>query len=444
MSTLDTVVRQITFRLVHRNVRRHLGAVDGLEHVPVRGPFVLVANHSSYYDHFLIETVLSTVRSGRVWFLTKSEAFDKPLVGRWHTIMNAIPVDRTRPTAATFAQVREALQGDDVLVVYPEGTRGPGQGLLPFKDGAFWFAARNEVPVVPLGIAGAPEVLPRGALRPTRATAALAFGPALVDDPALPRRLRAESLRQQAEAAVGTLVDRASATRVRTSTPLAADRRASDAIAGLIAAHIDARLDPDGQLPADVRTRLRRLAVLARNRDPENPSLALQLLRLRGLRAMAAPSAVRPALALPLGRSARKTVRRDPAASMGHYLLGRWHLTVPRLLGGRRDVAVAHLAEAARTSPPSDTRYAMGYAEALLAAERSVEATEQLDVVIARTPSEGRGAARVARAQLLRDRLSTGPTPNTAPNTAAVTGEPAAAVPVPRPAPEPALTGGLA
>lgn len=399
MKLVEGAVRTTAFALIHRSVRRRLVQLDGAHNIPVTGAFILAPNHSSYFDHYLVETVLSGVRGRPTWFLTKSEAFDKPISRFWHDVMRCIPVDRGRPSAATLARIGQTLADGQALVVYPEGTRGPGDRLLPFKDGAFWFAVRHDVPVIPVGIAGADQVLAKGARWPTDAPLRIVFGEALTDNPSLTRSQRIRTLRLQAERRIPELIADA-------ATP-AADP--SGALGLEVGRQIDASLQPDGRCPAEALRRLGLLARLLPDRGSADIELPVQRVRLRGLRAMSAGPLLRPLLAYPVRRRTVRLLRRDPEHAMANYLVGRWHLSMPRAFGGRPETAVAHLARATATAPRSDTRYAMGLAEALVAAGHPGEAARPLAAVIEHTPSTERGYRRVQRAQALLSAVDSRP-----------------------------------
>jgi 1-acyl-sn-glycerol-3-phosphate acyltransferase len=403
---LAPLVRRVGFYGIHRSVPRHLASIDGLEHIPADGAFVLVANHSSYYDHFLVETALRGLRENRTWFLTKSEAFDKPLSRLWHTSMGCIAVDRSRTGSQTVQEIGQVLLDGDALCVYPEGTRGPGGELLPFKDGAFHFAVQAGVPVIPLGINGAADVLPKGAKRPTTSSARLTFGPPLTDHPELAPAARRADLRRQAEAAIGDLA-------TRDPRPDPATRAAvANRTAQVLSDRVDDAVGQDGHCtPAQLR-QLRLLLRLARTNDPDNLEVEVQRLRIVGLRALAAGPLRRPLLAWPLGRATGRVLARDPLHVMANYLLGRWHLTMPRALGGSSTEAVRHLTVAATHAPPGDTQYAMGQAEALMADSQYAEADIALGHVVHGTSPSMRGTRRVRRAEAMR---STIPRPVVAP-----------------------------
>ena len=115
------LVRRLTGRLGSSHVHRHLHSIDGLENIPPTGPFVLVANHSSYYDHFVIGAIMLAVRDTPTWFLTKEQSFQNLLSRIWHEAWYSIPVNRERAGSGTLRQVRSALSQGHVVTVYPEG-----------------------------------------------------------------------------------------------------------------------------------------------------------------------------------------------------------------------------------------------------------------------------------------------------------------------------------
>ncbi|CAL9429289.1 lysophospholipid acyltransferase family protein [Streptomyces sp. enrichment culture] len=193
----------------HWVARNHVDAVEGLGHVPADGPFVVVANHLSFFDHYLLETALFGARGRHIYFPAKAANFHHPLKRLVRLSVGCIPLDSERPGRHALTAMKDVLDGGDVLCTYPEGTRFTGGGLAPFHNGPFYFAVRTGVPVVPVMIHGSDRILAKGELRPRRATARLVFGPALTAAADGTRGARIAGLRDRARARMAELGERA-------------------------------------------------------------------------------------------------------------------------------------------------------------------------------------------------------------------------------------------
>lgn len=377
MSGMPRWVARASGALVRLDVmHRHLAAVEGVRNVPADGPFVLISNHSSYADHLVVYTVLHALRDTRSFFLTKAESFTHPLRGSWTEAMGGIPVDRDQPGRELLAAVDRVFSAGSALVVYPEGTRGPGWPLLPLKDGAFRFAVRAGVPVIPVGMWGTRDILPKGTVVPRGATARVVFGAPLAADTSLPRPQRIEAVTRQAGEAIAELV-------VAARNPTVdRDRRAAGELAERAEAVLETMLSRTDPRPASLRMeQARALLDLSHLSHPGDADARVTRARLAGLRALEAPAPLRPALLRGVRRRTEEVLHDHPDHLMGHYLMGRWHLMVPRLLGGRTEQGLAHLRQAARIGA-DDTRFPMAYAEALMATDRGTEAIPLLRGVL--------------------------------------------------------------
>jgi 1-acyl-sn-glycerol-3-phosphate acyltransferase len=115
-----------------------------------KGPFMIIANHSSYFDIFLMYSILP---HHRFLFLGKSEILSYPLVKTFFKRLN-IPVDRNdrRKAAQSFMQARQEIQKGWSLVIFPEGGIPDGitPTMIPFKEGAFKLAKSEKIPIVPI------------------------------------------------------------------------------------------------------------------------------------------------------------------------------------------------------------------------------------------------------------------------------------------------------
>jgi len=382
-------------------VHRYLAGVEGVHHIPADGPFVLVPNHSSFADHFVQDALMNLLRDRpKSYFLTKAEAFVHPVRRRWTTVMGGIPVDRDQPGRDLLASVGRVFTEGSILVVYPEGTRGPGWPLLPFKDGAFRFAVRSGVPVIPVGMWGVQHVLPKGAYWPRRTEIRVVFGAPLDVDSALPRPQRVAALSVAAREALVSLVDAA-----RNPTPQR-DRQAAQELADRAGAAVETMLSRTDTEPAAHRMeQAASLVTLAKRMDPGNVDALAVEARLTGLRMMDASLPRRLRLLPRLRREAQRVIDANPDHLMGNYLMGRWYLEAPRRLGGRPEEGLRHLQHAARIGAP-DTRYPMAYAEGLIKTGDSAGAVDQLRGIVAAPAPDTRTEDRKSRAAALLSRLT--------------------------------------
>lgn len=143
--------------------------LDGLGHIPASGPFLLVANHRSYFDVAALALVIA--RTGRpTRFLAKKELFDAPVVGAVARALGGIPVDRSGRARDALGPAEQVLRAGEGLVVLPQGTipRGPDffDPVLRGKTGAARLAAATGAPVVPVGLWGTEAVWPRSSALP--------------------------------------------------------------------------------------------------------------------------------------------------------------------------------------------------------------------------------------------------------------------------------------
>ncbi|MBM9507150.1 lysophospholipid acyltransferase family protein [Actinacidiphila acididurans] len=395
MSRLDRLIYGATTAVSRPAVvHRYLAGVEGAHHVPASGPMVLVPNHSSFADHFVLDALLAVLRDDpSFYFLTKAEAFVNPVRRRWTTAVGGIPVDRDQPGRELLAAVERVFSSGSTLVVYPEGTRGPGWPLLPFKDGAFRFAVRSGVPVVPVGMWGVQDVLPKGANRPVRgATARVVFGPPLEIDPALPRPKKVAALGEAARTALESLVDQA-----RNPTP-ERDRLAAQELAEQAEAVIETMLSRTDTLPAEQRMRQARLLLdLADVAEAGNVDALAMRARLAGLKMLEVSLPRRLTMMSKLRQDTQRVLDADPDHLMGNYLMGRWHLAAPKQFGGRREVGLSHMRHVARIGA-HDTRYPMAYAEALLKTGDRAGAAEQFRAVMDAPAPDARTQDRRRRA----------------------------------------------
>ena len=124
------------------------------------GPrFVMVANHPTLVDVAALAAVY-----GRLTCAAKSVLFRSPVVGhvlRWSAYLDGGD-GGPFSGASVVQQALDRLRGDMPVLVFPEGTRSPLDGLHPFKRGAFEIACRADVPIFPILIRCNPAALGKG------------------------------------------------------------------------------------------------------------------------------------------------------------------------------------------------------------------------------------------------------------------------------------------
>ncbi|WP_437403515.1 1-acyl-sn-glycerol-3-phosphate acyltransferase [Bacillus tropicus] len=168
--------RFMKFLIVLFSKNLFIKEVVGKGNLPKNGPYVIVANHASYFDHFLIFTVIKHYMNQQVYFLTKKEAFDSYLSRKWHLSMGAIPLNRGGTDVAAFKTVVSNLKEGKIVCIYPEGTRSPTGKIYQGKQGAIRMALAANVPIVPIGLEGTFDILPRKQLWPRFKKAKIQIG----------------------------------------------------------------------------------------------------------------------------------------------------------------------------------------------------------------------------------------------------------------------------
>lgn len=150
------VVRWLAARLVRALLRVR---VIGEDRVP-SGGVLLAGNHTGFLDGPLVHILLRRPSC----FLCKAELFD----GFWARVLRfarQIPVHRGDPDRSALSAALAALADQQVVGMFPEGTRGEGK-LETIQDGVGYIAAMSGAPVVPVVCRGTARALPRGKLVP--------------------------------------------------------------------------------------------------------------------------------------------------------------------------------------------------------------------------------------------------------------------------------------
>lgn len=172
----------------------------------VRKPYVVVSNHESNFDPFLLSYLPWEMK-----YLSKKALFRIPWFGWSMWIVGDVAVDRGDKGSRGDALegCRKVLKNRVSVLFFPEGTRSRTSEMLPFRNGAFRLAIEEGVEILPLGLCGTRDALPKGTwvINPARGHVLIGqpistAGLTPDDAPALAERVRSvvQGLREEARA----------------------------------------------------------------------------------------------------------------------------------------------------------------------------------------------------------------------------------------------------
>lgn len=125
--------------------------VTGQENLPEKGPFIILSNHRSMGDPFVLGVLYE---QGELHFMAKEELFRNPVV-RWYiTRMHGFPVKRGQGDLSAMRTAMQVLRDGNALGIFPEGTRHKDGVMGEVQSGVSVLALRSKVPLIPVYIAG--------------------------------------------------------------------------------------------------------------------------------------------------------------------------------------------------------------------------------------------------------------------------------------------------
>ena len=146
--------------------------VEGVDRIPDKGSFLLIANHQSYLDPVLIQAVVPRP----MYTMAKSTEFSNPLIGGLLKRLKSFPVRRFEIDPQAVRIVLRHLEAGRGVGIYIEGERTWDGRLKPPRFGTIRLVLKAGVPVVPCGISGAYDIWPRWHRRLRRGVVRIRFG----------------------------------------------------------------------------------------------------------------------------------------------------------------------------------------------------------------------------------------------------------------------------
>jgi len=146
--------------------------VVGKERVPKHGAYIVAPSHRSILDiPFAAFITTRTVR-----FLAKDDLFSTRFGALLFDALGAVKVERGTADRAALRALEDALAAGSPVAVFPEGTRHSGPEIAELYAGAAFLAIKLGVPIVPVGVGGSENILPKGKIFPRIHRVAVSVG----------------------------------------------------------------------------------------------------------------------------------------------------------------------------------------------------------------------------------------------------------------------------
>lgn len=170
--------------------------VRGRQYLSGKGPFVVVANHSSHLDTVSLLYLFPLWRLHRIRPVAAADYFERTALVSWfsRTFFNILPIARLKAqrTVNPIDAMLDALRAGDALILFPEGTRHLDGVMGPFKPGvAHLLEAMPGLPIVPALLVNMGRSLPKGEFLPVPFVCEIRIGA-----PISPTGTRDEVMRQ--------------------------------------------------------------------------------------------------------------------------------------------------------------------------------------------------------------------------------------------------------
>jgi 1-acyl-sn-glycerol-3-phosphate acyltransferase len=152
--------------------------VIGLERLDFRAPVIVMANHLSFLDG----PILAMAVGRPVRIILKKSIFRIPVLGIGMRHVGFVPVDRKGAKGGQKSLRRAARLMRELgysFLVFPEGTRSRDGTIQSFRRGGFFLALETGAPIVPVGIRGTFELMPKGQWHAGKGTIRIKFGEAI-------------------------------------------------------------------------------------------------------------------------------------------------------------------------------------------------------------------------------------------------------------------------
>jgi 1-acyl-sn-glycerol-3-phosphate acyltransferase len=141
---------------INEIIQSYIKKIEGLEHIPKKGGFIVAANHNNHLDSFILASLIHSKFNRKVKFLARKDIAIWRIIGQWGADqLSAILIDhKKRQESLDIAH--EALKNGHIIGNYPEAQLNNDPQLLKPRSGTARLALWTGFPVIPTGISQGP------------------------------------------------------------------------------------------------------------------------------------------------------------------------------------------------------------------------------------------------------------------------------------------------
>lgn len=138
------------------------------QNLPEKGPVIVAANHNSHLDTLVLLALFPISMVHKVRPVAAADYFLKNKLSSWLSlnVLGIIPIRRSPSKSernAVFDECHQALKNGDILIIFPEGSRGEPEVMSGLKKGIYHLVKEHDnCPVVPVVMRGLGRSLPKG------------------------------------------------------------------------------------------------------------------------------------------------------------------------------------------------------------------------------------------------------------------------------------------
>lgn len=136
--------------------------IKGAENLLQGKPQILASNHQGAFDILVLQGFIPI----QFRWVAKKSLFNIPIIGWSMSLAGYVSIDREKAGSAykSIERAAEKVKSGTSVLIFPEGTRSVAGNLLPFKRGGFLLAVKSGVPVIPISIKGAKDIMRKGSI----------------------------------------------------------------------------------------------------------------------------------------------------------------------------------------------------------------------------------------------------------------------------------------